>query len=308
MIDRGGKQPGPPQRPTIESGETEPEASRVEVYLDADPEPVGTYRPPARFRIATEQLEDGPHTLRIVATDRSGHRGVRTIQFEVRNGPGIAVEGLRSGDVVEGEVSLLVNAYGGAHEENWEPGRAETPAPVPTWAWLIFLGAVAWAMFYAARTWSPPAQLASTPTYATTPTPLTGPDRDPGVASPATGDRAGAAVYQANCSSCHQPNGSGVAGVFPPLAGDPVVIAEDPTRHIEIVLFGVQGEAIDGVDYAAPMPGWAAQLSDEEIAAVINHERTSWGNNAPVITAEDVAEVRRQRTGRGSAEGEAKQP
>lgn len=307
-MDRDGKRPGASRPPTIESGEAELEASRVEIYLDGDPEPVGTYRPPARFRIATEQLEDGPHTLRIAATDRSGHRGVRTIEFEVRNGPGIAVEGLRSGDVVEGEVSLLVNAYGGAHEENWEPGRAETPAPVPTWAWLIFLGAVAWAMFYAARTWSPPARFASTPTYATTPMPLTGSDRNAGPAATAIGDRGGAVVYQANCSSCHQPNGGGVAGVFPPLAGDPVVTDEDPTRHVEIVLFGVQGKAINAVDYAAPMPSWAAQLSDEEIAAVINHERTSWGNDAPAVTAADVADVRRRRTGQGSAEGETKQP
>ena len=44
--------------------------------------------------------------------------------------------------------------------------------------------------------------------------------------------------------------------------------------------------------YTTPMPAWAGQLSDEEVAAVINHERTSWGNNAQLIKAEDVQKVR----------------
>ncbi len=40
------------------------------------------------------------------------------------------------------------------------------------------------------------------------------------------------------------------------------------------------------------MPAWADQLSDEEVAAVINHERTSWGNGAKLITTEDVKKLR----------------
>ncbi len=109
-----------------------------------------------------------------------------------------------------------------------------------------------------------------------------------------SGEPLGARVYDTRCAACHQPDGSGVPGTFPPLAGDPVVIAEDPGRHVEIVLFGLMGEAIDGTDYAAPMPGWKDQLTDEEVAAVVNHERTSWGNDAPPVTPERVAEIRRQ--------------
>jgi len=139
--------------------------SRIEVYLDDSPEPVSVYRPPARFDLDTSDLADGPHELRIVATDVSGHRGIRRIPFEVRNGPGIAVSGLRSGDVVEGRVSLLVNAYGGAYEENWEPARAETPAPIPTWTWVLLLFVVAWAIFCGARHWAPSGDLAGSPTY-----------------------------------------------------------------------------------------------------------------------------------------------
>jgi cytochrome c oxidase cbb3-type subunit 2 len=84
-----------------------------------------------------------------------------------------------------------------------------------------------------------------------------------------------------------------VPGTFPPLAGDPVVTAKDPSEHIRIVLFGKKGGTINGVSYSAQMPAWADQLSDEEVAAVINHERTNWGNNSPTVTPEDVAKVRK---------------
>lgn len=108
-------------------------------------------------------------------------------------------------------------------------------------------------------------------------------------------EQLGAQVFSNNCAVCHQANGKGLPNVFPPLAGNPVVLADDPTEHIQIVLHGTQGKPINGVTYAAQMPGWASQLSDEEIAAVINHERTSWGNQAPTISAKDVAALRSQR-------------
>lgn len=102
----------------------------------------------------------------------------------------------------------------------------------------------------------------------------------------------GAAVYTTNCAACHQPSGAGLAGTFPPLADDPVVTAADPAKHIETVLFGASGSVIGGVRYTSPMPAWGATLSDADVAAVINHERTSWGNRAPLVTATDVATVR----------------
>lgn len=130
--------------------------SRIEVYLDDSTAPILVTTPPASFELETGSLADGPHMLTVVATDKSGRRGVRRIPFEVRNGPGIAVSGLRSGDVVEGQLSLLVNAYGGAYEEQWEPTRAETPAPIPTWVWVLLLLIAAWGIFYTVRQWSAP--------------------------------------------------------------------------------------------------------------------------------------------------------
>lgn len=109
----------------------------------------------------------------------------------------------------------------------------------------------------------------------------------PGVAT-ANGDT----LYSNNCASCHQANGEGLPGAFPPLAGDPVVIAQDASEHIEIVLNGAHGRNINGKTYGSPMPPFGSRLSDEEIAAIVNHERSSWGNNAPTVTADDVAAQR----------------
>lgn len=257
--------------------------TRIEVYLDDNPNPYATFLPPKRFELDATRLEDGKHLLRIVAIDSSGHRGVRTVPFEVRNGPGIAVNGLHDHEVVEGKITVLVNAYGGAYEEIWEPARAETPAPIPTWVWVVFIVIIAWALYYGIKLWRPPPQFAETPTYGSRAFP-----------SPAAKPAAavGADLYRTSCASCHQANGQGVPHLFPPLAGDPVVTAQDPTDHIRIVLFGTKGSTINGVTYSAQMPAWADQLSDEEAAAVINHERTIWGNNAPQVSASDIAKIR----------------
>lgn len=270
---------------------SEDNSNLIHVYLDDGDEPIVSYRPPVRFELDTTQLEDGPHKLKVVATDASGHKGVRTIPFEVRNGPGIDVEGLQDNDMLEGKVPILMNAYGGAKEPFWEPSRAETPAPVPTWAWVLLLVVVAWSTFYIAQQWNVPDEYANTPTYSFF-TGRSGSSQATGQAPSASKANIGATLYRTSCGSCHQGNGEGVTGAFPPLSDDPVVTAEDPTRHIEIILFGLQGETIDGVEYSAAMPPFSEQLSDEEVAAIINHERTSWGNDAPTVTADQVQKVR----------------
>lgn len=271
----------------------EDNSNMIHVYLDEQEEPIVSYRPPVRFELDTTQLEDGPHKLRVVASDATGHEGVRTISFEVRNGPGIDVEGIQENDTLEGKVPILLNAYGGAKEPFWEPSRAETPAPVPTWAWVLLLVVVAWSAFYIAQQWNIPEEYAGSPTYSMFSE--QGEGAEATVKAPPTSRASmGATLYRTSCASCHQGNGEGVKGAFPPLAGDPVVTAQDPTRHIEIILFGMQGKAIDGVEYSAAMPPFSEQLSDKEVAAIINHERTSWGNDAPEVTAEQVQKVRAQ--------------
>lgn len=100
-------------------------------------------------------------------------------------------------------------------------------------------------------------------------------------------------LYGANCAACHGAQGTGVAGAFPPLANDPAVTAADPTEHVKIVLDGLHGKSIGGTAYGGQMPAFATQLTDEQIAAIVDHERTSWGNHAPTVTPRDVARIRK---------------
>lgn len=102
----------------------------------------------------------------------------------------------------------------------------------------------------------------------------------------------GAALFADNCASCHGAEGKGVPGTFPPLAGDPVVNAANPTAHIGAVLHGLSGNVINGQKYQAPMPAFADQLSDQQIADIIDHERSSWGNRGALISAADVVAAR----------------
>jgi len=99
-------------------------------------------------------------------------------------------------------------------------------------------------------------------------------------------------LYVTNCSSCHQSSGEGLPSVFPPLKGSGVVNKDDPTKHIQVVLNGMRGARAGGVAYSAAMPPFAAALGDGEIAAVINFERSSWGNHGAPVTAEQVAAER----------------
>jgi cytochrome c oxidase subunit 2 len=269
-----------------------PSTHGVRIFLDGATTPIAEYAPPAVFELDTERLADGAHTLRIEAVGNGGLRSVREIPFEVRNGPGIAVAGLQAGQVIRGTRRIIVNAYAGGRVEAWEPIRAETPAPIPTWAWVLCVVVVAWGMFYVAREWLPPPQFASSPTYAALGT-HAAPGGAAGTAATSGGaSNRGAELFRVTCANCHQANGQGVPGAFPPLAGDPVANGADATAHAQIVLFGLAGRTINGVRYTAQMPAWGGQLSDDEVAAVMNYERTAWGNTAPQTTAQAVAAVR----------------
>lgn len=92
----------------------------------------------------------------------------------------------------------------------------------------------------------------------------------------------GSATYTQNCASCHQANGQGIPGAFPPLAGHvPNLYNAEGGREylIKVVLYGLQGPiTVNGASYNGVMNAWG-QLSDEQIAATLNHELTSWGND-----------------------------
>ena len=102
----------------------------------------------------------------------------------------------------------------------------------------------------------------------------------------------GRALYTSNCSSCHQASGEGLPGTSPPLKGSSVVNKDDASKHIDVVLDGMQGAKAGGVVYASVMPPFAATLSDADIADIINYERSSWGNHGKLVTAAQVATER----------------
>ncbi|MCM4167274.1 Cytochrome c6 [Arenibacter antarcticus] len=97
----------------------------------------------------------------------------------------------------------------------------------------------------------------------------------------------GAQLYKQTCAVCHQDNGKGVSGAFPPLAGSPIVNDDDPELMIRIILQGYDARS----EYASMQP-FSDQLSDAEIAAIANHERSSWGNSASEVKEEDVKKFR----------------
>lgn len=102
----------------------------------------------------------------------------------------------------------------------------------------------------------------------------------------------GASLYAANCAACHQATGMGLPGAFPPLKDNPAVLSDDPSKQIAVILDGLHGEAINGTSYPSVMPPFGATLSDADIADIANHERSSWGNQAKAITAEQVKAAR----------------
>lgn len=97
----------------------------------------------------------------------------------------------------------------------------------------------------------------------------------------------GANLYMENCAACHQADGKGLNGAFPPLANSKIVLDENPELLIQIILKGYDARAEFSV-----MPGFEEQLTDEEIAAIATHERSNWGNDAKAVTAEEVKKIR----------------
>lgn len=100
----------------------------------------------------------------------------------------------------------------------------------------------------------------------------------------------GASLYAANCQSCHQANGEGLKGAFPPLKGSKIVQSEDPKTFVTIIMKGYNGRVSEGYGVMPPI-GTNNHLKPEEIAAIMNHERTSWGNQAKKVTAAEVKEI-----------------
>ena len=170
--------------------------------------------------------------------------------------------------------------------ERDEPEELHNPTPWPLLAFAVVM--VFWGVWYY---------------FSNTGYPLAAGDRrTPQVAASETVD--GSRVYAANCVACHQQTGQGVAGVFPPLVASRWVLGSEE-RLVQIMLHGINGAIeVRGTTYQGVMPAFA-RLSDEELAAVTTHIRSTWGNDAPSIDAATVAEGRGRFPDRGAWNGGA---
>ncbi|EHH67732.1 alcohol dehydrogenase cytochrome c subunit precursor [Gluconobacter morbifer G707] len=103
----------------------------------------------------------------------------------------------------------------------------------------------------------------------------------------------GAKVYLDNCAICHMNDGTGVNRMFPPLAGNPVVITDNATSLVNVVAFGGVLPPTNSAPSAVAMPGFKDHLSDQQMADVVNFMRKAWNNNAPgKVTASDIQKLR----------------
>ena len=194
----------------------------------------------------------------------------------------MATDKPRSGSTHDsGGDNIHASEHAAMRRENADPDEKVRPLP---WFFTMFLGAMGmWGAFY----------IASTPSGVAT---AYGDQRTVSTLRPAV-INAGAAVvdgkqiYGAKCVACHQASGMGVAGVFPPLSGAEWVLGDEKVLA-SILLHGVNGElVVKGTTYNGAMPAFGT-LPDEEIAAVLTHIRSEWGNKAAPITAATIAAQR----------------
>ncbi|MBL1407370.1 cbb3-type cytochrome c oxidase subunit II [Sphingobacterium faecale] len=98
----------------------------------------------------------------------------------------------------------------------------------------------------------------------------------------------GQTLYAANCQSCHQASGEGLAGAFPPLKNSKIVLSNDLKLYVDIIMNGYDSRP----EYSAmPAVGNNMGWTEKEVTAIINYERNSWGNKAPKVSEEEVKEV-----------------
>jgi mono/diheme cytochrome c family protein len=104
--------------------------------------------------------------------------------------------------------------------------------------------------------------------------------------------RAGADLYNGNCSGCHQAGGQGITGVYPSLAGSPTVLG-DPAALARWIVKGERASTMPRGRYATAMPqfGW---LKDADTAALLTYLRRSFGNQAPPVVESTVARALEQ--------------
>jgi mono/diheme cytochrome c family protein len=195
------------------------------------------------------------------------------------------------------ETADLTSVHGAVQREH----KIGTPGTVPMPLWLMALCGVA--IFWAGTSFSGGfgASYFSADNYSVHP----GAD----VSLRTAGGGAGAAAegpsqvelgqtyFQQNCAVCHQATGAGLPGTYPPLAGSEYV--NGGSRRLGMILLkGLQGPVtVEGHDFNGAMPAWGTTLTDKKISAILTYVRQAFGNHAGPITADQIADARKEFAG-----------
>jgi len=109
---------------------------------------------------------------------------------------------------------------------------------------------------------------------------------------------AGGKLYAAHCAACHQANGQGLTGAFPPLAGSDYLASGGPAVAVDVVLNGLKGPiTVNGREYNSVMPN-LSYLNDDNVADIVTFVLNSWGNSGGEVSSAEVAAVRAGNAGR----------
>jgi len=119
---------------------------------------------------------------------------------------------------------------------------------------------------------------------------------EPKVTPPSSAQMAaGQRLYNGACIACHEEDGSGAPRIYPPLPGNANLQSSDASSTLRIILDGAETVTTPRAPNKGSMPAYAAKMTDQEIADVTNFIRNSWGNEAPLVTPDQVAKARRAK-------------
>ena len=106
----------------------------------------------------------------------------------------------------------------------------------------------------------------------------------------------GSKLYEQHCAQCHGNEGQGVANAYPALAGNRAVLMQQKANLVQIVLNGGYAPATAGNPRPYGMPPFVLKLNDADIADVLTHLRSSWGNQANPVSELEVNRIRAHQT------------
>ncbi len=246
------------------------EIARIEVFVDGKPEPFQVLtQAPFTLHLSPDQFAPGEHHLTVEVFYNNGDYHTYVYAFTVQEQNEVFVGYLNRTPI---GAPLQVHLI--------DPAEATIAATkpslfihglLPVLLFVLIAGVATWFSYVGDRA------VSDKVTTVEALAPAEG-SQSSSAASAGNGAHDGQALYAQYCTACHGPQGQGQADVFPALAGNEALA--DTEMVLDVVLHGRSGTA---------MPAWGEQLSDEEIAAVINYIFHAWGNDFGQVTPEDVA-------------------